>query len=652
MYDWPRGVAIIVCRESFVLISLERKVPSCLVHPTLLSSLNCDHEYHKTWTTMKIGHVVVALTGAACAFGSEAQFIPTTGNAYQKLDAQYGIFPMSQVFPPVGSQIPGLGFVHPDNGEGATGIHGPPGSGLPSPHVHAQPMWHTQVVRHVMQVPVPVPIPVQSTLCAQNTPCVGVNPCPCAEGSKPATHAPTAPPAQTNAPTAPPAQTNAPTAPPAQTNAPTASPGGPTTQLLNEEVTTNRPTITEIETTTKPATVETTTPLVTSNLTSTTSQGGESDVVAHQEQQEIQNALQNERNTTGQKTEAEKDERDALVTLREKHGEMLAKLSELQAEMKMTLTSEDHNDINMTLGKIQNNLANLEATEKEQRYLDKITMEKSATAATMRKKEQAMKLLYREKQIALRETLTAAAMTFKRRCVKWTGRVDKAESLLAVAFKQAMLSSTVAEKGAKSVQNDLVTKAQLKWSLSAINEVKCTLKFLLASRVNKLKVCKLSGTAQLALLKMDNTLMPPYDVPGLHSDQVMSGLSLTRARAEVKTKTAKDTANALKAEVEKKGVKPVRTPPELVDTETGKPEKGSKETTDMLFERIMGRPLDLSWQKPAFNASANAYDAAVTECLGGNCNLTKIDEKNDFESKKLANGPSGPKPMVPVPKRL
>ena len=100
----------------------------------------------------------------------------------------------------------------------------------------------------------------------------------------------------------------------------------------------------------------------------------------------------------------------------------------------------------------------------------------------------------------------------------------------------AALSAGSAQQGAAANQNDQITQYQLKWSLQAINEVKCTLKLLLGLKKNKLMHCRLVRTANVAFLKMNNTMMPPYETPGLLSDKTIAHLSLTRARANEKTK--------------------------------------------------------------------------------------------------------------------
>lgn len=101
-----------------------------------------------------------------------------------------------------------------------------------------------------------------------------------------------------------------------------------------------------------------------------------------------------------------------------------------------------------------------------------------------------------------------------------------------------------------------------------------------------------------------------------------------------KTKAAREASDAVKTAVEKSGIGKVKNPPENVDKETGGPTEG-KETTEMMFERIMGRPLNLKWEKPA---PLDTLDSAITGCLGDKCILSPIDAKNDMEGKKLARG--------------
>ena len=100
------------------------------------------------------------------------------------------------------------------------------------------------------------------------------------------------------------------------------------------------------------------------------------------------------------------------------------------------------------------------------------------------------------------------ATEWRARCAKWTARLDKARMVLAKAFKGAMRSSKMAQKGCLANQNDHITLAQLKWSKLAINEVKCTFKYLLAVKVNKLKICSWSHKASLSAKTMQMYGMP------------------------------------------------------------------------------------------------------------------------------------------------
>ena len=60
-----------------------------------------------------------------------------------------------------------------------------------------------------------------------------------------------------------------------------------------------------------------------------------------------------------------------------------------------------------------------------------------------------------------------------------------------------------------------------------------------------------------------------------------------------------------------------------------------------LRDRIMGRDMNLTWTKPQHYSNnrtlPNPLEMAKEECLGGNCNITAVDEKNDKHVKVLVN---------------
>ena len=61
----------------------------------------------------------------------------------------------------------------------------------------------------------------------------------------------------------------------------------------------------------------------------------------------------------------------------------------------------------------------------------------------------------------------------------------------------------------------------------------------------------------------------------------------------------------------------------------------------MIFERIMGRDMNLTWTKPQHYSNnstlPNPLENAKQECLGGNCNIARVDIKNDKRVKWLQN---------------
>ena len=90
-----------------------------------------------------------------------------------------------------------------------------------------------------------------------------------------------------------------------------------------------------------------------------------------------------------------------------------------------------------------------------------------------------------------------------------------------------------------------------------------------------------------------------------------------------------------------------------IDTDDGTPKDG-KETLDMIFERIMGRDMNLTWTKPQHYSNnstlPNPLENAKEECLGGNCDITRVDMKNDNRVKRLQNRKKTA--ATPVPRRM
>jgi hypothetical protein len=133
--------------------------------------------------------------------------------------------------------------------------------------------------------------------------------------------------------------------------------------------------------------------------------------------------------------------------------------------------------------------------------------------------------------------------------------------------------------------------------------------------------------------------MPALDgVKGLHSDKVLALLGLNNKRASEKTKIARQDAKALRADYEAKGMGEEKKVQKEIDTDDGTPRDGV-ETLDMVFERIMGRGMNLTFTKPQHYSNnrtlPNPLEMAKEECLGGNCNITSVDEKNDKHVKLL-----------------
>ena len=83
---------------------------------------------------------------------------------------------------------------------------------------------------------------------------------------------------------------------------------------------------------------------------------------------------------------------------------------------------------------------------------------------------------------------------------------DKGQTLLNKPYSIASMSKGKAPGKAKQI-----TKAQLKWSSLAINEVKCTFKYLLTVKVNKLKICDASKKALLSAKSVQRFPMPAFD---------------------------------------------------------------------------------------------------------------------------------------------
>ena len=135
--------------------------------------------------------------------------------------------------------------------------------------------------------------------------------------------------------------------------------------------------------------------------------------------------------------------------------------------------------------------------------------------------------------------------------------------------------------------------------------------------------------------------MPAFDgIKGLHGDKVLALLGLNNKRASEKTAIARRDAQALRADYEAKGMGEEKKVKKEIDTDDGTPKDG-KETLEMVFERIMGRDMNLTWTKPQHYSNnrtlPNPLEMAKEECLGGNCNITAVDEKNDKHVKVLVN---------------
>ena len=152
----------------------------------------------------------------------------------------------------------------------------------------------------------------------------------------------------------------------------------------------------------------------------------------------------------------------------------------------------NYEDVETALNTTVSSITGLETmNEKEKDDAEKF-IHQHVTVKINRKKSEEDRKRHRMAMLSKKEKLYAMATEWKARCAKWTARSDKARMVLATSFKGVMKSSKMARKGFLAFQNDHITLAQLKWSKSAINEVKCTFKYLLAVKVNKLKICNWS----------------------------------------------------------------------------------------------------------------------------------------------------------------
>eukprot|EP00943_MAST-04B_sp_MAST-4B-sp1_P005858 g5858.t1 len=354
----------------------------------------------------------------------------------------------------------------------------------------------------------------------------------------------------------------------------------------------------------------------------------------------IQEAHDASDNHTVHKIKEEKVERDALAENQAHHDDMINQLKSIHSQMLIAMHDPTNaHDVEQALNATVEGMTGLEAVNDVDKDTDVKISNMHVNVNVMRHKSEQE---HKREQMAIvvkKEKLYAMSSEWKARCAKWTARLDKARMVLANAFKGAMKASKLAQKGCLANQNDHITKAQLKWSSLAINEVKCTFKYLLTVKVNKMKICDASRKASLSAKTLQRFPMPALDgVKGLHSDKLLALLGLNNKRASEKTSIARQDAKALRADYEAKGMGEEKKVQKEIDTDDGTPKDGV-ETLDMVFERIMGRGMNLTFTKPQHYSNnrtlPNPLEMAKEECLGGNCNITSVDEKNDKHVKLL-----------------
>eukprot|EP00943_MAST-04B_sp_MAST-4B-sp1_P008037 g8037.t1 len=355
----------------------------------------------------------------------------------------------------------------------------------------------------------------------------------------------------------------------------------------------------------------------------------------------IQDAHVSDNNHTEQKIVEENIERNHMAENQAQHDNMINQLNSIHAQLRIAMDDPtEHQDVETALNKTVNSMTGIEAINDADKVTDEKLIKLHVNVNIMKykagqehKREEMATLIKKEK-------LYAMATEWRARCAKWTARLSKARMVLANAFKNAMKSSKLAQKGCIANQNDHITKAQLKWSSLAINEVKCTFKYLLAIKVNKLKICDASRKASLSARTLQKFPMPAFDgIKCLHSDKALALLSLNNKRASEKTKIARNDVKAIRAGYEAKGMGVEKLVKKEIDADDGIPKNGV-ETLEMTFKRIMGREMNLTWTKPQHYSNnrtlPNPIDTAKEECLGGNCNLSSVDENNDRQVKMLA----------------
>ena len=369
----------------------------------------------------------------------------------------------------------------------------------------------------------------------------------------------------------------------------------------------------------------------------------------------VQVAEEDTANDTMAAVNAEKEEQNMLANHQASHSNLQNELQALHAQMLVALHDPtNHEDVETALNTTVSSMTGLEAMNQDEKVDAENFIHQHVTVKVKKKRSEEDRKRHRLAMLSKKQKLYAMATEWKARCAQWTARLDKARMVLATAFKGAMRSSKMAQKGCLAYQNDHITLAQLKWSKLAINEVKCTFKYLLAVKVNKLKICNWSRKASLSAKTMQMYPMPHLNrMRGVHSDAEIARLSLTNKRASQKTQLARKDAKALRADYEAKGMGEEKQVKKQIDTDDGSP-KGGKETLDMIFERIMGRDMNLTWTKPQHYSNnstmPNPLVIANEECLGGNCNITRVDEKNDKRVKWLQNRKKTA--ATPVPRRM
>ena len=153
----------------------------------------------------------------------------------------------------------------------------------------------------------------------------------------------------------------------------------------------------------------------------------------------------------------------------------------------------------------------------------------------------------------------------------------------------------------------------------------------------KTLIAILSGAILVSCASIVND--PNVPVTLSFSDGSSGNCKLNNKRASEKTNIARNDVKAIRANYEAKGMGVEKLVKKEIDVDDGTPKNGV-ETLEITFKRVMGREMNLTWTKPQHynnnHTLPNPIETAKEECLGGNCNVSPVDEKNDRLVKILA----------------